>query len=102
MSQPFFLELAGITIQEHNLLKLGMEIDSYNDHCSAPCSRACWLVSTTNFTPVWEPTLSWNQFRALTRSGISPHASRIDIAMKTTLRHTSTSLHGAIRINADR
>jgi len=32
------------------LLKLGMEIYSYNDHCSAPFSRACWLVSTTNFT----------------------------------------------------
>jgi hypothetical protein len=43
-----------------------MEIDSYNDHCSAPFSRACWLVSTTNFTPVWEPTLSGNQFHSLT------------------------------------
>jgi len=27
------------------LLKLGVKIYSYNDHCSAPFSRACWLVS---------------------------------------------------------
>jgi hypothetical protein len=32
MFQPFFLELAAVTIQERNLLKLGMVIDSYNDH----------------------------------------------------------------------
>jgi hypothetical protein len=38
-----------------------VEIYSYNDHCSAPFSRACWLVSTTNFTRASEPTLSWNQ-----------------------------------------
>src|SRR5205807_10189386 len=26
------------------LLKLGVKIYSYNDHCSAPFSRACWLA----------------------------------------------------------
>ncbi|HXX27470.1 MAG TPA: hypothetical protein VEI99_03350, partial [Terriglobales bacterium] len=46
------------------LLKLGMVIDSYNDHCSAPFSRACWLVSTTNCIRELEPTLSWNQYRS--------------------------------------
>ena len=54
------------SIQESNLLKLGVEIYSYNDHCSAPFSRA-WLVwlSTTNSTRGREPTLSWNQLHSL-------------------------------------
>ena len=32
-----------VGIHRSNLLKLGMEIYSYNDHCSPPFSRACWL-----------------------------------------------------------
>jgi hypothetical protein len=50
MRQSFLLKLSRIRVQESYLLKLGVEIYSYNDHCSAPFSRACWLVSTTNFT----------------------------------------------------
>src|SRR2546428_2713064 len=45
MREPFFLELSGVSIHRSNLLKLGVEIYSYNDHCSAPFSRACWLAS---------------------------------------------------------
>ena len=52
-----------------NLLKLGVEIYSYNDHCSAPFSRACWLVSP--------PTLLGHRSRhchginiAVTESGV--------------------------------
>ena len=44
MRQPFFLELSALSIYRSNLLKLGMEIYSYNNHRSAPFSRACWLV----------------------------------------------------------
>src|SRR5579864_435477 len=44
MRQPFFLELSAVGIYRSNLLKLGVEIYSYNDHRSAPFSRACWLV----------------------------------------------------------
>jgi len=40
------------------LLKLGMEIYSYNDHRSAPFFRACWLVWHHQLTRVSEPTLS--------------------------------------------
>ena len=32
MPQPFFLELSGVRIHRSNLLKLGVEIYSYNDH----------------------------------------------------------------------
>src|SRR5205814_35877 len=44
MCQSLLLELSSVGIHRCNLLKLGMVIDSYNDHCSAPFSRACWLV----------------------------------------------------------
>jgi hypothetical protein len=32
MPQPFFLELSTVAIHQSNLLKLGVEIYSYNDH----------------------------------------------------------------------
>jgi hypothetical protein len=42
-----------------------MEIYSYNDHRSAPFSRACWLVlPPPTLLRVREPTLSWNQLRS--------------------------------------
>src|SRR5439155_15871241 len=45
MRQPLFLKLSRVLIDQSDLLKLGVKIYSYNDHCSAPFSRACWLVS---------------------------------------------------------
>jgi hypothetical protein len=68
MLQSPFLELSTFRIYACYLLKLGVVIDSYNDHCSAPFSRARWLVSTTNSTRALEPTLSWNQYHLLTAS----------------------------------
>src|SRR5262249_22742219 len=44
MGKPFLLELSSVLVQQCDLLKLGVVIDSYNDHCSAPFSRACWLA----------------------------------------------------------
>jgi len=44
MRQSFFLKLSGVSIHQSNLLKLGVKIYSYNDHCSAPFARALWLV----------------------------------------------------------
>src|SRR3954454_24920374 len=44
MGKPFLLQLSTVLVQQRDLLKLGMVIDSYNDHCSAPFSRACWLA----------------------------------------------------------
>src|SRR5579862_5599856 len=64
MLQTPFLKLSTFCIHTRYLLKLGMVIHSYNDHCSAPFSRACWLVSTTNFIRELEPTLSWNQYHS--------------------------------------
>src|SRR5438094_6171266 len=43
MRQPLLLELSGVGIHRSNLLKLGMEIYSYNNHRSAPFLRARWL-----------------------------------------------------------
>jgi hypothetical protein len=61
MLEAPLLQLSRLRVHHCDLLKLGVEIYSYNDHRSAPFSRACWLVSTTNFTRASEPTLSWNQ-----------------------------------------
>jgi hypothetical protein len=59
---PFLLDLSGHGVEQSDLLKLGMEIHSYNDHRSAPFSRTRWLVSSPPTLPrVREPTLSWNQ-----------------------------------------
>jgi hypothetical protein len=45
-------------------------IASYNDHCSAPFSRAFLVgLAPPKFTRAWEPTLSWNQLRSLRISG---------------------------------
>src|SRR5205085_11484197 len=44
MGKPFLLQLSSVLVQQRDLLKLGMVIDSYNDHCPAPFSRACWLA----------------------------------------------------------
>src|SRR5438128_9037615 len=44
MRQPFFLEFSAVCVPGSYLLKLGVKIYSYNDHCSAPFSRACWLA----------------------------------------------------------
>src|SRR5262249_17047035 len=44
MGKPFLLELSSVLVQQCDLLKLGVVIDSYNDHCSAPFSRSCWLA----------------------------------------------------------
>src|ERR1700689_3798868 len=62
MCETFLLDLSGRGIEQSDLLKLGMEIYSYNDHRSAPFSRASWWVlPPPTLTRVREPTLSWNQ-----------------------------------------
>jgi hypothetical protein len=66
MLQTPFCKLTSFRIHTCYLLKLGVKIYSYNDHCSAPFSRARWSVNTTNSTRELEPTLSWNQYRSLT------------------------------------
>src|SRR5262249_50878015 len=40
MLQSSLLKLATLCVKQRNLLKLGVKICSYNDHCSAPFSRA--------------------------------------------------------------
>src|SRR5262249_61444698 len=40
MLQSSLLKLATLCVKQCNLLKLGVKICSYNDHCSAPFSRA--------------------------------------------------------------
>jgi hypothetical protein len=65
VSQPFLLDLSGRGVEQSDLLKLGMEIYSYNNHRSAPFSRAGWLVLPPPTLPrVREPTLSWNQLHS--------------------------------------
>src|ERR1700690_3967862 len=70
MSKAFLLDLSGRGVEQSDLLKLGMEIYSYNNHRSAPFSRAGWLVlPPPTLTRVREPTLSWNQLLSLSPSG---------------------------------
>src|ERR1700730_4957711 len=47
MLQSALLQFPGFGIHKRNLLKGRVVICSYNDHCSAPFSRAFWLVATT-------------------------------------------------------
>jgi FtsX-like permease family protein len=71
MCEPFLLDLSGRGIEQSDLLKLGMEIYSYNDHRSTPFSRAGWVVLPPPTLPrVREPTLSWNQFHSLTEASV--------------------------------
>src|SRR5262249_16123729 len=44
MCQSLLLERSLDGFHGSHLLKLGVEIYSYNDHRSAPFSRACWLA----------------------------------------------------------
>src|SRR5215471_20975529 len=64
-----------------------MVIDSYNDHRSAPFSRACWLVSATNSTRAWEPTLSCNQLHSLRNRSLdnAENDDRILVQLSKTL-----------------
>ena len=39
MRQPLLSQLSAIGVNQCDLLKLGVKINSYNDHCSAPFSR---------------------------------------------------------------
>ncbi|MGH9495557.1 MAG: hypothetical protein ACRD3B_11210, partial [Candidatus Sulfotelmatobacter sp.] len=56
------------------------EIYSYNDHRSAPFSRAGWLVlPPPTLTRVREPTLSWNQLRSLEAVVNPQFANRNDL-----------------------
>src|SRR6478672_12200086 len=49
--QSPLLQFPGFGIHKSNLLKGRVVICSYNDHCSAPFSRAFWLVGTTKVYP---------------------------------------------------
>src|SRR5690349_10115582 len=69
MRQSFFLKLSGLRVQQSNLLKRGMIIDSYNDHVRLLSLEPVGWVSTTNFTRAEEPTLLWNQFHHLRIAG---------------------------------
>jgi hypothetical protein len=54
MQQTLFLALPRLGIHPGDLLKLGVKIYSYNDHRSAPFSRAFLLgFSTTKLTRVY-------------------------------------------------
>src|SRR5579864_1938050 len=53
MLQTPFLKLTSFGIYTRYLLKLGVKIYSYNDHCSAPFSRACWLVAPPTLLGNW-------------------------------------------------
>jgi len=44
ISSSLFLVLSAVSIYRSNFLILGVKIDSYNDHRSAPFLRACRLV----------------------------------------------------------
>jgi hypothetical protein len=63
--QPLFLKLSRVLIYPCDLLKLGVEIYSYNDSLFGSFLPSLLVgFSTTNFTRAGEPTLSWNQLRS--------------------------------------
>src|SRR5450755_565051 len=94
MCQPFLLDLSGRSVEQSDLLKLGMEIYSYNHHRSAPFSRASWLVLPPPTLPrVREPTLSWNQLHSLTQVPMVELPKR-DLPASAQIRCTSCALRG--------
>src|ERR1035437_4947092 len=65
--QSPLLQFPSLGIHKSNLLEARVVIASYNDHCSAPFSRAFLVgLAPPKFTRAWEPTLSWNQLHSLT------------------------------------
>src|SRR5438132_1538782 len=63
--QSSLLQLPSLGIHKSNLLEARVVIASYNDHRSAPFSRA-FLVGWHHQSLLGsrEPTLSWNQFHS--------------------------------------
>src|ERR1019366_3610189 len=65
MLQSRLLQFPSFGIHKSNLLEARVIVCSYNDHCSAPFSRAFLVgLAPPKFTRAWEPTLSWNQLRS--------------------------------------
>src|SRR5215468_5485320 len=73
MLQTPFLKLTTFRIYTRYLLKLGVNIYSYNDHCSAPFSRAFGWFPPPKLTRELEPTLSWNQYHSSPSIGAIQH-----------------------------
>src|SRR5881397_4057412 len=42
--QSPFVQFTRVRIDKRNLLEARVIVTTYNDHCSAPFSRACWLA----------------------------------------------------------
>src|ERR1051325_7864332 len=93
MGKPFLLQLSSVLVQQRDLLKLGMVIDSYNDHCSAPFSRACWLayapptllgsgsrhchgINYTNYYALWRSRHARETSRKGDQSSAPPRSSQ--------------------------
>src|ERR1035437_2977425 len=84
--QSPLLQFPSFGIHKSNLLEARVIIASYNDHCSAPLSRAL-LVGwyPPKFRRVQEPTLSWNQLH-----NVAPFVRPAPITLKTLLRLDSS------------
>jgi hypothetical protein len=70
MRQPLFLALSGLAIHRSYLLKLGVEIYSYNDHVRLLSPEPVGWFWHHQLTRAWEPTLSWNQLHSLTKPSV--------------------------------
>src|SRR4029077_11822883 len=63
--QSLLSTISSFGIHKRNLLEARVIIASYNDHCSAPFSRAFLVGSAPpSLLGPKEPTLSWNQSRS--------------------------------------
>src|SRR6267143_676356 len=72
------LQFSAFGIHIRNLLEARVIIASYNDHCSAPSSRAFFgWFAPPKFTRAWEPTLSWNQSWRWVRIAFTELVARI-------------------------
>src|SRR5438046_1535819 len=51
-----------VCIYKRHLLEARVIVTTYNDHLSAPFSRALVWLAPPKFTRAWEPTLLWNHY----------------------------------------
>src|SRR6266851_2666391 len=81
------LQFPSFGFHKSNLLKARVIIASYNDHCSAPSSRAFfgWFQHHQSLLGSREPTLSWNQLHSQPGLDLAIHAVHIASVRHRTL-----------------
>src|SRR5207237_8852702 len=87
------LQFPSFGIHIRNLLEARVIIASYNDHCSAPSSRAFfgWFQHHQSLLGSKEPTLSWNQLHSEPPNERNQEVSTVTLPVLIRLHQRNTS-----------